>query len=75
MKIVRDYLQDERGNADRNLFKRCYSQACAVAALIDIQLTIPRVTSRQNFPAKAEPILVLLENSLLRFTRPSHTRN
>ena len=54
MKVVRDDLQYERENAETSLFKRCYSQACAVAALIDIQPTMPRVASRQILRANAE---------------------
>ena len=54
MKIVRDDLQYERENAETSLFKRCYSQACAVAGIIDIQPTMPRVASRQILRAKAE---------------------
>ena len=41
-------------NAKTSLFKRYYSQACALAALIDIQPTIPRVASWQIFRANAE---------------------
>ena len=54
MKTVRDDLQYERENAETSLFKRCYSQACAVAALIDIQPTMPRVSSRQIFRVNAK---------------------
>ena len=54
MKVVRDDLQYERENAETSLFKICYSQACAVAALIDIQPTMPRVASRKIFRANAE---------------------
>ena len=54
MKAVRDGLQYERENAKTSLFKRCNSQACVVAALIDIQPTMPRVAFRQIFRANAE---------------------
>ena len=54
MKVVRDDLQYETENAETSLFRRCYSQACAVAALIDIQPTMPRVASWQIFRANAE---------------------
>ena len=54
MKVVRDDLQYERENAETSLFKICYSQACAVAALIDIQPTMSRVASRKIFRANAE---------------------
>ena len=54
MKAVRDGLQYERENAKTSLFKRCNSQACVVAALIDIQPTMPRAAFRQIFLANAE---------------------
>ena len=54
VKVVRDDLQYERENAETSLFKICYGQACAVAALIDIQPTMPRVASRKIFRANAE---------------------
>ena len=56
MKVARDDLQYERENAETSLFKRCCSRASSVAALIDIQPTIPRVASRQIFHANAESI-------------------
>ena len=37
------------------MFKRCYSQACAVAALIYIQLNTARAASRQIFRVSTEP--------------------
>ena len=54
MKVVRDDLQYERENAETILFKRYYSQACAVAALIDIQTTMPIDASRQIFRVNAK---------------------
>ena len=59
MKVDADDLHNKRENAEsecrmQSLFKRCSSQACAVAALIDIQPTMPRVASRQIFRTNAE---------------------
>ena len=47
-------MQYKKENTKTSLFKRCFSQACAVAVLIDIQPTMPRVASRQIFRANAE---------------------
>ena len=54
VKGVRDDLHYERENAETSLFKRCYSQACAVEALIDIKQTMPRVASWQISYANAK---------------------
>ena len=55
VKVVRDDLQHKREHAKTSLFKRCYSQAFAVKALIYIQPNIARVASRQIFRVNTEP--------------------
>ena len=52
--VLRDNFQYEKENAETSLFKRCYSEACAVAALIDIQPIMSRIASWKLFPANAE---------------------
>ena len=44
----------ERRHAETSLFQRCYDQACALAELVDVEPTMPRLVSRQTHRANAE---------------------